>query len=114
MSWMVFGQEGAPPGLSSFFPLILATFAIFYFIVIRPQQKKQKDLRKAIDALKKGDRVLTTGGIFGTITGFKENVLEVRVGEVQRRQEHQLANICLNRRFAPRRPSVREALDDLA
>ena len=57
--------------------VILATFAIFYFILIRPQQKKQKELRKMIEALKKGDRVITSGGIFGTVVGTKDNNIVV-------------------------------------
>ncbi len=61
--------------------VILATFVIFYFILIRPQQKKQKELQKMIEALKKGDRVLTTGGIFGTVVGVKDNILVLKIDE---------------------------------
>ena len=62
--------------------VILATFAIFYFILIRPQQKKQKELHKMIEALKKGDRVITTGGIFGTVVGTKENnIIVLKIDE---------------------------------
>lgn len=66
------------------FPLlfvILATFAIFYFILIRPQQRKQKQLQKMIEELKKGDRVMTSGGIFGTVVGFKENITVLKIDE---------------------------------
>lgn len=87
MDWITFASgAGAPQGVSQL-PLlfvILATFGIFYFILIRPQQKKQKELQKMIEALKKGDRVMTTGGIFGTVAGFKDNVLVLKVApEVQ-------------------------------
>ena len=61
--------------------VILATFAIFYFILIRPQQRKQKELQKTIEALKKGDRVMTSGGIFGTVVGFKDNILVLKIDE---------------------------------
>ena len=61
--------------------VIIATFAIFYFILIRPQQRKQKELQKMIEALKKGDRVMTSGGIFGTVVGFKDNILVLKIDE---------------------------------
>lgn len=84
MNWTVFATGGGgAPGVSQF-PLlfvILATFAIFYFILIRPQQKKQKELQKMIAALKKGDRVMTTGGIFGTVAGFKDSILVLKIAE---------------------------------
>jgi preprotein translocase subunit YajC len=49
-----------------FLPLVLI-FVVFYFLLIRPQQKKQKDLRTMLDALRRGDRVVTGGGIIGTV-----------------------------------------------
>jgi preprotein translocase subunit YajC len=83
MNWIVFGQAGGGPG--GFDPtlmlVIFGTFAIFYFVLIRPQQKKQKELQKTIEALKKGDRVMTNGGIFGTVVGFKDNVLVLKIAE---------------------------------
>ena len=67
------GQGGAAGegggGFSAFIPLILM-FVIFYFLLIRPQQKKTKALREMIGNLKKGDRIVTTGGIHGRITGM--------------------------------------------
>jgi preprotein translocase subunit YajC len=59
---------GAPPGfdLVSLLPLVLI-FVVFYFLLIRPQQKKMKQHREMIGALKRGDRVLTSGGIIGTV-----------------------------------------------
>ena len=53
-------------GISSFIPLILI-FVIFYFFLIRPQQKKVKEHKKMVESLKRGDKVITTGGIVGTI-----------------------------------------------
>jgi preprotein translocase subunit YajC len=84
MNWIVLATGGAaPPGVSQlpFVFVIIATFAIFYFILIRPQQKKHKDLQKMIGALKKGDRVVTNGGIFGTVVGFKDNIVVLKVYE---------------------------------
>jgi len=63
------GQE--PNLLMSLLPIIII-FAIIYFLMIRPQTKRQKEKEKMIGNLKKGDRVVTAGGIFGTIEGFRE------------------------------------------
>lgn len=72
------GAEGASGGLMSFLPLILM-FAIFYFLLIRPQQKKQKELRDMISNLKRGDRVITGGGIVGRIEALRDDKVEVEV-----------------------------------
>ena len=61
----------APNMLVTMFPFILM-FVILYLLIIRPQQRKQKDHQRLIDELKKGDRVVTSGGMHGTITGIKE------------------------------------------
>lgn len=54
---------------------------IFYFLFIRPQQKTQRELKKAIEALKKGDRVLTSGGMYGTVLGIKDDVIVLTISE---------------------------------
>jgi preprotein translocase subunit YajC len=82
MTSILFGAGAA--GGPSQLPLLLvivATFAIFYFILIRPQQKKQKELQKMIEALKKGDRVMTSGGIFGSVVGIKDNIVVLKIDE---------------------------------
>ena len=58
-------------GLVTFLPFILI-FAIIYFFMIRPQSKKQREKQQMLDALKKGDKVITIGGIHGTIAGMKD------------------------------------------
>ena len=58
-------------GLESFIPIILI-FVIMYFLLIRPQQKKIKEHKNMVDNLRRGDRVLTQGGIIGKITKIKE------------------------------------------
>lgn len=73
------GQGGAG-GFASFVPLILM-FVIFYFLLIRPQQKKTKEHRQMIDNLKTGDRIVTAGGLHGRITGVAENALTVEIAE---------------------------------
>ena len=60
----LFGGLG---GAAQFLPLV-AIFAVFYFLLIRPQQQKQKEMKKMLGDLKRGDRVVTGGGILGTVT----------------------------------------------
>jgi len=66
--------------IMTFLPLILIIL-VFYFFMIRPQMKKQKDLKSFRESVKKGDKVITTGGIYGKITDMKENVIVVDVGD---------------------------------
>jgi len=70
--------EGGAGGFTSFIPLILM-FAIFYFLLIRPQQKKTKEHREMITNLKKEDRIVTAGGLYGRITGMDETTLTVEI-----------------------------------
>jgi len=73
------GGEGAS-GFTGFIPLILM-FVIFYFLLIRPQQKKTKEHRQMVASLKKGDRIVTSGGIHGRITGMDEVTLTVEIAD---------------------------------
>jgi preprotein translocase subunit YajC len=61
-----------------------AVFAIFYFMIIRPQNKKQKAMQKMIEAVKKGDRVVTIGGIHGTVQSVKEKTVVIKVDDSSR------------------------------
>ena len=72
--------SGGSGGFASFIPLILM-FVIFYFLLIRPQQKKTKEHRQMIDNLKTGDRIITSGGLHGRITGVSESALTVEIAE---------------------------------
>lgn len=74
------GQEGAGGLLGSIVPLILI-FVIFYFLLIRPQQKKSKEHKSMIGNLKKGDKIITSGGIYGVIEDVRTNTLTVKIGE---------------------------------
>ena len=60
---------------------IVAIFAIFYFLLIRPQQKQQKDHAVMLKSLEPGYKILTTGGLYGTIIGFKGDDLEVQFSQ---------------------------------
>ncbi|MGO4855251.1 preprotein translocase subunit YajC [Phaeovulum sp. W22_SRMD_FR3] len=73
------GGAGGAAAFTQFAPLILI-FAIMYFLLIRPQQKKAKEHRAMVDALRRGDAVVTQGGIFGKVTNVKDNgELEVEI-----------------------------------
>ncbi len=78
------GQNGGTPGqgggFAAFVPIILM-FVIFYFLLIRPQQKKAKAHQEMINNLKKGDRVITSGGIYGVITHLDENTVTLEVAD---------------------------------
>ena len=76
------GSGGGGTTMGMWLPII-AIFAIMYFLIFRPQAKKQKEQRMMIDSLKKGDKVVTTGGIFGQIVGVKEKegTIIVKVAE---------------------------------
>ena len=69
------------PGIAQFIPLILI-FVIFYFLLIRPQKKKAKEQKKMVEELKRGDRVITSGGIIGTVERIIDNEkIEVEIAE---------------------------------
>jgi len=70
--------SGAAPGLITFLPIILI-FVIFYFLLIRPQQVKQKKWNEVLQTLKNGDQVTTSGGMKGTITRVKDDSFVLRV-----------------------------------
>ncbi|MBW1801963.1 MAG: preprotein translocase subunit YajC [Deltaproteobacteria bacterium] len=72
------GGGGQGGGFGAFIPLILM-FAIFYFLLIRPQQKKAKMHKEMVGAMRKGDRVITSGGLHGTVTGITEAVVTMEI-----------------------------------
>src|ERR1043166_6964822 len=73
-TFLMFFQAG---GLVQLLPIFLI-IAVFYFILIRPQQRRQKQLKETIASLKNGDRVITNGGIIGVITMVKESTFLIR------------------------------------
>lgn len=70
------GQGGS--GWQAFIPIILM-FAIFYFLLIRPQQKKAKEHRELLSAIKKGDKVVSNGGLHGVVTGITDDVVTMEI-----------------------------------
>ncbi|MDR0823215.1 MAG: preprotein translocase subunit YajC [Endomicrobium sp.] len=76
-----FAQEaGGLSGLGGFLPLILI-FVFFYLFLLRPQQKKAKEHQKLLNELKKDDKVVTSGGIYGIVVSVKENIVELKIAE---------------------------------
>ena len=87
MSFIPFLQAGGAGSASTSGSLVgslipfLLIIVIFYLFLIRPQNKKQKETQKMLDALKKGDKVITIGGIHGTVSSVKENTVIVKVDD---------------------------------
>ena len=78
------GSAGGGDGLGFIIPMAVI-FVIFYFLLIRPQQKKQKELKALLDNLAYGDTVMTTGGIHGKITGLADAVITLEIADKVRR-----------------------------
>jgi len=80
-----FSKEPVAPGAQgqsySFLIMMALVFVVMYFFMIRPQTKRQKELRKFQEALKKGDKIVTTGGIYGKITDVKDQTVTVEIAE---------------------------------
>lgn len=72
------GQQGSPFGMMV--PMLFI-FAIFYFMLIRPQQRKEKERKRMIDELKTGARVMFSGGIIGTVTNVKDAVFVIKIAD---------------------------------
>jgi len=75
------GGQGAQGGFASMFLPIIVIFGIFYFLIIRPQKKKEHNHRKFLEALKKGDEVVTQAGIYGRVAGIAEQVVTLEVAD---------------------------------
>ena len=74
-------QEGGGGGLFAALLPLLVLFAIFYFLLILPQSRQEKKRKAMIASLRRGDRVVTTGGIIGTITRIDENTISLKVAQ---------------------------------
>lgn len=68
-------------GLMSTLIMFALIIGIFYFLILRPQQKRQKDRQKMLDAVKKGDKIVTAGGLHGTVAGLDEKTLLIQVAD---------------------------------
>jgi len=77
--YFLFAQQQSNP-LISFLPFI-AIFVIFYLLMVLPQQRKQKEHRKMINQLNKGDRVITSSGIYGSVAGVKDHIVSLVIAD---------------------------------
>jgi preprotein translocase subunit YajC len=78
------GAGGQPAGGGSMIGMIgymLIFFALFYFLMIRPQMRREKERKKMIEAMKTGDRVIFCGGMIGTVTNVKEQILVIKIAD---------------------------------
>lgn len=73
------GSSGSGTELLSGFAPLIIIFGIFYFLLIRPQQKKQQHHQQMLGNLKRGDKVITTGGVYGTIEGITDATLHLKI-----------------------------------
>lgn len=74
-------QAGPAQNPIHFFVMLGVMFMIMYFLIIRPQQKRSEEVKKMVENLKKGDRVITSGGIIGTITGVQNDYVVIKTGD---------------------------------
>lgn len=105
--------QGGAGGFAGIVPLILM-FVIFYFLLIRPQQKKTKEHREMIGNLKKGDRVVTAGGMHGRITGVSESTLTVEIAEKVRVKVNRASVSALAQPAPAVQPTKKSKSDDKA
>ncbi len=75
------GSGGGGGGLVSTIIMFGAIFLIFYFMIIRPQQKRSKERDKMLSNIEKGDKIITSGGLHGTIAGIDEKTVLIQVGD---------------------------------
>ncbi len=75
------GAEGATGGGSSMLIMLVAIFAIFYFLMIRPESKRRKERQTMIDSLKRGDRVVTIGGLYGDVQDVHDDRIVMKIAE---------------------------------
>ena len=73
-------QSSSAPSFMNFVPII-GMLAIFYFFMIRPQQKRSNEHKKMLEALKKDDKVITSGGVYGTVMSVGDKTLELKIAD---------------------------------
>ena len=79
LSLLASGAAGSPPAWTSFLPLVFMGL-IFWFLILRPQMQRQKDLANKIGAIKKGDQVITGGGLLAKVIKVDENYVDLELG----------------------------------
>lgn len=99
------GAQGG--GFGAFLPLIIM-FAIFYFLLIRPQQKKAKQHREMLSSLKKGDKVVSSGGLHGVVTGLTDELVTMEIAPKIRVKVSRGSISGVARRESPQAPQTQE------
>ncbi|HBS86348.1 MAG: preprotein translocase subunit YajC [Bacteroidetes bacterium GWF2_38_335] len=82
--FLMAGSEGGEGGGGAQLLFLVLIIGVFYFFMIRPQMRKQKELRKFRESLAKGDKIVTTGGIYGKIAEIKDNIVIIEVEDKMR------------------------------
>jgi preprotein translocase subunit YajC len=98
------GGGGAPGGSFSIFVPLILMFAVFYFLLIRPQQKKQRQQQDMLKGLKVGDRVVTTGGLYGTIVAGGDHIVKLEIADKVR--------VDIGRTYIAGKAEMREAKEE--
>ncbi|MGA2668474.1 MAG: preprotein translocase subunit YajC [Ignavibacteria bacterium] len=73
-------SDGTAGIIGSLLPFVLI-IAVFYFLILRPQQRRQKEKQKLLESIKKGDRVVTSGGIHGTVEGLEDKTVLMKIAD---------------------------------
>jgi preprotein translocase subunit YajC len=79
-NFSLMAQVGGTGGIMAFLPLVII-MGIFYVLLILPAQRRQKKTQEMINALKNGDKVITTGGLYGTIVGIENDAIQLRIAD---------------------------------
>lgn len=80
MNLVLAQDSGTVSGISGFLPIILI-IGIFYFLIYRPMRKRQKGLEQMVAGLKNGDKVITSGGVYGTVAGIKDHTIMLKIAD---------------------------------
>lgn len=78
--FFILQTDGVASMVSSLLPFLLI-IVVFYFLILRPQQKRQKERQKLLEGVKKGDKVITSGGIHGTVEGLEDDSILVKIAD---------------------------------
>lgn len=78
--FIILQTDGMASLVSSLLPFLLI-IVVFYFLILRPQQKRQKNRQKLLEGVQKGDKIITSGGIYGTVEGMEDNTVLVKIAD---------------------------------
>ncbi len=87
-SFLLAAQPSGDGGGTSLLPTLLTfglIFVVFYFLIMRPQRKREKEMRLMRESVQKGDKIITAGGIHGTVDAVREKTVIIKVSETKRR-----------------------------